>query len=156
MEIRSQFVRELPRDIYLQMYSLNYRRDGLMRDELVSARTTKNAWQYMNYRVIYFIENNLVLSWCLFMPGAAERYTCTLARFGSLAVPRTQRLEKVVDLYFWTRAKYRKQGLGTKIGIYATHLCTQLQLGVCKVHPHDYGSRKMMIGIADAGCTVRE
>lgn len=154
MEIKVQYVRDLERNVYQQMYNLNYRADGLMRAELVAARRPRCGWEYKNYRVVYMMDEDVVAGWCLFMPSQFPQLVRPL--FISGIPQKVHMSEKVVSMYFWTRAKYRKQGIGSKLGAYASMLCAQEELGACKVHPHDHKSRKMMIRIANAGYELQE
>ena len=159
MQIHIEYVRGIKTPIYKQLYSLNFRADGLMRGALVLARRSKNpkAEEY-NYQAVYMLDGDTVVAWCMFMPSAYDKYTRKLAHVGENPHVKTTRLDtKVVELYFWTRKQYRGNGYAKKIGTFAAHTASKMGLGVCKVHPWDHKSRKLMESLETASpLPVRE
>lgn len=146
MKICVSLIRDLPVDLYKQLYSLNLRERGMMREALVAARRCKDkdAPEY-NHSVIYAAIGDLVISWCIFMPEGRKMYTRKLAHLNDTYMKHPPVLQEgVVSLMFWTRAAYRKQGLAKKLGTYAAHHAQKLGLGVCKVGPWDKKSRLLM------------
>lgn len=146
MKICTYLIRELPDALYQQLYSLNMRERGLMRDSLVAARHCKHEKaETYHYEAICMMEGDLVISWCLYMPSQVKLYARKLAHYGAGLphhIPVLQ--DKVVSVYFWTRAAYRGKGHGKTVGTFAAHYAQKNGFGVCKVAPWDKKSRILM------------
>lgn len=89
-KIRSYLVKNIPAQIYKQLYSLNYREAGCMRDCLVEARQSDTNDDF----IIAYMDDDKVLGWCLVHNAFYSD-------------------EKVLQIY--VRQALRGHGIGTKV-----------------------------------------
>ena len=129
---------DLPKEVYKQLYSLNYRTNGLMRSELVYGRKTPGCEYYVTYAID---SAGQVKSWVLAMKNEHMVYARPLTKPGSR--PKDHVLMKdVYSLHFWTRKSCRRQGIGGSI--FKTLKENLPSDAVFKVFPHDGASHNFM------------
>lgn len=129
---------DLPKEVYKQLYSLNYRANGLMRSELVAGRKDPSYEYYVTYAIDAEGE---VKSWVLAMKNQYDVYARPLTPEGSR--PRDHQLmSNVYNIHFWTRKSCRRQGIGGSV--FKTLKESLPADAVFKVFPHDYSSHNFM------------
>lgn len=111
------------REIYNQLYSLNFRSYSLMRKALVEAKKYNTGW------VSYIIDNNnKVLAWSM------------ICKF-KIINKYKMFFPNAFEIYFYVRKKYRKMGLGKRLYIACNKICSDNNKRM-KITRHDEISKQ--------------